>query len=82
MTSHETTLARRVATKERHMMDIYRYAKTVETVGRFLGKNGWPIVQPLLEKRMKKENIVGLNFQMHDGCFYKINLINHIKQWF
>ena len=54
-------------------MDIHQYARTVETVGRFLDKTtGWPIVQPLLEKRMKKENIIALNYKMHDGSFYYI----------
>ena len=55
-------------------MDIYSYAKALDTVGWFLGKGGWPKVQPLLEQRMRSKKIIGLGFFMHDGSFYRIRL--------
>ena len=53
-------------------MDIHSYAKTLDTIGWFLGADGWPKVQPLLEKKMNKEKIIGLGFFMHDETYYQI----------
>lgn len=55
-------------------MDIFSYAKALDTVGWFLGKGGWPLVVPLLVKKMEERGSLGMGFFMHDGSYYQIRL--------